>query len=127
LFGRESLVKSRRQVLLAIWLLVQLLAGQQVALAHMIGHLGAGLHDHSAQAHAAVDDGDEERGAAHSLSHVCTTCVSCLGFDHIAAFDCSLRSLAMAKVAPCAVAIPPAPTFRQPLAFLSRAPPLLRN
>lgn len=119
-------MKPRRQFLLFAWLLVHLLGGQQLALAHMVGHLGERLHDPSAQVHTA-DDGDEERGAAHSLSHVCTTCASCLGFDLIAAVDGGLRSPAMAKLAPCAVAVPLAPTFRQPLAFLSRAPPPLRN
>ena len=126
MFGTGPLVKPRRQFLLLAWLLVHLLAGQQLALAHMVGHLGERLHDPSAQVHAA-DDGDEERGAAHALSHVCTTCASCLGFDLIAAMAGGLRPPAMAKVAPCAVAVPLAPDFRQPLAFLSRAPPPLRN
>jgi hypothetical protein len=105
---------------------MQLLAGQQLALAHMVGHLGESLHNHSAQVHAA-DDGDEERGAAHSLSHVCTTCVSCLGFDAIAGTEIRPRADFGARIVGDAVAIPPAPTFRKPLAFLSRAPPLLRN
>lgn len=119
-------MNSRRRVLLLVWLLVQLLAGQQLALAHMVGHLGERLHDRSAQAHAA-DDGDEERGAAHSLSHVCTTCVSCFGFDAIAGTEIRLRAEIGARVVGDAVAIPPPPIFRQPLAFLSRAPPPLRN
>ncbi len=119
-------MKSRNRVLLVVWLLMQLLAGQQLALAHMVGHLGECLHDHATQAHAA-DDGDEERGAAHSLSHVCTTCVSCLGFDAIAGTEIRPRAEIGARVVGEAVAVPPAPTFRQPLAFLSRAPPLLRN
>jgi hypothetical protein len=122
-------VKPRQRALLVVWLLIQLLAGQQLALAHMVGHLGESLHDHAAQLHAAdtADDGDEERGAAHSLSHVCTTCVSCLGFDAIAGTEIRLRAEIGARVVGDAVAVPPAPTFRQPLAFLSRAPPLLRN
>jgi hypothetical protein len=126
LFGKGPLVKSRPRLLLLVWLLVQLLAGQQLALAHMVGHLGESLHDHAAQLHAA-DDGDEERGAAHSLSHLCTVCVSCLGFDAIV--DSELRPCppAMARVVGSAVAVPRAPDFRQPLAFLSRAPPPLRN
>lgn len=119
-------MKSRPRVLLLVWLLVQLLAGQQLALAHMVGHLGESLHGHAAQPPAA-DDGDEERGAVHSLSHLCTVCVSCLGFDAI--IDSELRPcpLAMVRIVGSAVAVPRAPDFRQPLAFLSRAPPSLRN
>ena len=126
MFGTGPLVKPRRQFLLLAWLLVHLLAGQQLALAHMVGHLGERLHDSFAQVHAADDD-DEERGAAHSLSHVCTTCVSCFGFDAIAGTEIRLRAEIGARVVGDAVAIPPPPTFRQPLAFLSRAPPPLRN
>jgi hypothetical protein len=127
LFGTGSRMNPRRRILLALWLLVQLLAGQQLALAHMIGHVGESLHHHSAQTHAAADDGDEERGAGHSLSHVCTTCVSCLGFDAIAAADFRLPLPFVVRDVGVASAVPPAPTFKQSLAFLSRAPPLLLN
>lgn len=119
-------MKSRHRILLLVWLLVHLLAGQQVALAHMVGHLGDSLHDHAAQLHAA-DDGDEGRGAAHSLSHLCTVCVGCLGFDAIAGTEIRLRAEIAARVVGSAVAVPRAPDFRQPLAFLSRAPPPLQN
>jgi hypothetical protein len=116
-----------RRLLLAAWLALQLLAAQQVALAHMIGHVGEGLRDRSVQAHATAGDGGEERDAAHSLTHVCTTCVSCLGFDALAAADFRLPLPFVARNVEAAAAVPPAPTFRQPLAFLSRAPPPLRN
>ncbi len=119
-------MKSRRRILLAFWLLVQLLAGQQLALAHRVGHVGESLHDHSAQVHAAAD-GDEERGAAHSLSHVCTICIGCIGFDAIAAAQFFPLPASLARAPELAAAVPPTPTFDQPLAFLSRAPPLLRN
>jgi hypothetical protein len=120
-------MRFRHRLPLTIWLLVQLLAGQQLALAHMIGHVGESLRDQSVQLHTAANDGDEERGAAHSLSHVCTTCVSCLGFDAVAAAGCIPVTKCMAQLPAAAAAVPPAPTFRQPLAFLSRAPPSLRN
>jgi hypothetical protein len=119
-------VNTRRRLLLIGWLLVQLLAGQQLALAHMIGHLGEGLHGHSAQLPGA-DDGDEERGAAHSLSHVCTTCVSCLGFDAVVDSEFRPCPPAMRRLVGRAAAVSRAPDFRRPLAFLSRAPPPLRN
>lgn len=119
-------MKLRHRLPLTLWLLIQLLAGQQLALAHMIGHVGENLHDHSAQMHAAADDGDEERGAAHSLSHVCTTCLSCLGFDAIAAAEFPPLPARLARI-PEVAAVPPAPTFKQPPAFQSRAPPLLLN
>ena len=125
LFGTAWVMKSRRRILLAFWLLVQLLAGQQLALAHRVGHVGESLHDHSAQVHAA--DGDEERGAAHSLSHACTICIGCIGFDAIAVTGFLALPAHLARVPELAVAVPPTPTFDQPLAFLSRAPPLLRN
>lgn len=120
-------MKSRHRVLLLVWLLVQLLAGQQLALAHMVGHVGESLHEHSAQLYAAAADGDEERGAAHSLSHLCTTCVSCLGFDAMGVADFRVPLPLGLRDAGIAGAVPPAPIFKQPLAFLSRAPPLLLN
>ncbi len=120
-------MKSRHRVLLVVWLLIQLLAGQQLALAHMVGHAGDSLHVHSVQMHPAVDDGDEERGAAHSLSHICTTCVSCLGFDVMAVADFRPPLPFLVRDVGVFSAVPPAPTFKQSLAFLSRAPPLLLN
>jgi hypothetical protein len=50
LFGTGSLVNPGAGILLACsgcWSSV--LAGQQLALAHMVGHVGESLHDHSAQ------------------------------------------------------------------------------
>lgn len=120
-------MKSRYRLLLVVWLLSQLLAGQQLALAHMIGHLGESLHGHSAQLHVAADDGDEERGAGHSLSHVCTTCVGCFGFDLAVAVELGFPPSAALPAAACTVAALPAPAFRALPPYLSRAPPSLRN
>lgn len=70
-------MKHRR--LLFLWLLVaNLLCGQQVALAHMVGHLGGSPQGVVAPT---VDDGDSGHGSLASLSHVCTTCAALAGFD----------------------------------------------
>lgn len=118
---------KHRRILLAFWLAIQLLAAQQLALAHMIGHLRENLHDHAVELHLAADDGDERHGAAHTLSHVCTTCVSCLGFDAMAAGGASADFAAVAWVRGSVIAVPPAPTLRQPVPFRSRAPPSLQG
>ncbi len=59
-----------RLLLLALLLIF----AQQGALAHMIGHTGASSETHLRQ-------GDEQHGAALSLSHVCTTCVAFAALD----------------------------------------------
>ena len=106
---------------------MQLLASQQLALAHMVGHLGEATRGHAAAPAPVADDGDEERGVAHTLSHVCTTCISGLGFDAIPAGDAAILFDVVAWARGGILAVPPGPTFKQSLAFLSRAPPLLRN
>jgi hypothetical protein len=74
-----------------------------------------------------ADDGDEERGAGHSLSHVCTTCVSCFGFDAIAGTEIRLRAEIGVRDVGVASRRPAGADFPQSLAFLSRAPPPLLN
>jgi len=111
-------LKLPRLLVLALALL--LVGGQQAALAHMIGHI-ADLG--SAQAEVVAQQGDDEHGAALSLSHVCTTCIA---LDTFSAPPPSLSRLAFAEGA---AAVPPAPTFwahhaALPRRYSARAPPL---
>jgi hypothetical protein len=113
--------------LLLFWLVIQLLLGQQIALAHMVGHLGEMTHAGSPIASAMAADDDEERTAAHSLSHVCTTCVAGLGLDVVLA-DTAIRGAATIEWALMAfAAVLPAPTFYRPRPFLSRGPPAFQS
>ena len=107
--------------LLIFALALLLVGGQQAALAHMAGHLAnAG----GASAQAAAQQGDEEHGAALSLSHACTTCIA---LDAFAALPPDpLRP----DFASSAFAVAPAPTFSAflpapPRPYAARAPPLM--
>ena len=113
--------------LLAIWLAIQLLLAQQFALAHHVDHLAEKLAVHAAAAAAAVHDGGESESAAHVLSHVCTSCLACLGFG--AALACGPFSVHAVDTGSTsvAVAVLPAPTVRRLPAFRSRAPPQLQD
>ncbi len=73
--------RSRRHILLACWLVVQLLFGQQLALAHMVDHVGDALAHAVAGADAGASDEDSEHGGAEALTHVCSACASGLGAD----------------------------------------------
>ena len=116
-----------RRGLLMFWLVIQLLFGQQIALAHKVGHLGEIAHAGSAISIPVADDGDEERTAVHSLSHVCTTCVAGLGLDVVLS-DTAIRRVATIEwVLVAFAAVPPAPTFYRPRPFLSRGPPALHS
>lgn len=113
------LLKLPRLLILALALL--LVGGQQAALAHMVGHV-ADLG--SAQAEVVAQQGDDEHGAALTLSHSCTTCIA---LDTFSAPPPALPRLAFAEGA---TAVPPAPTFAAPRAapprpYAARAPPLL--
>ena len=74
-------MRSGRHVLLEFWLAIQLLAGQQLALAHAVDHLGEAIHGHGIAVDPVAGEGDEAPDAPQELAHVCTTCVSFLGFD----------------------------------------------
>jgi hypothetical protein len=84
---------TRLRPLMALLLSLLLLGAQQVAFAHMIGHIGS-MSGPAAVAVSTAHQGDEGHGEALTLSHVCTTCVSASG---------------LAMAAPCAV--PPRLTF----------------
>ncbi len=117
-------MKPRRRFMLAVWLAIQLLLGQELALAHGVGHLDERLRGLSAQL-ATAADGDEEGGAAHSLARVCPTCIACIGFDALPAGRMRALAAAVSWADAFAVAVLPAPTLAFLAAFRSRAPPPL--
>jgi hypothetical protein len=107
--------------LLVFALALLLVGGQQAALAHMVGHLAS---PGGAAVQAVAQQGDDDHGAALTLSHVCTTC---LALDSFAA---PLPSLPRLLFAEGAAAVPPVPTFSGHIAILprryaARAPPSL--
>lgn len=111
------LLKLPRLLILAFALL--LVGGQQAALAHMIGHV-ADFGDKSA--HSMAEEGDADHGAALTLSHVCTTCLT------LDTFAAPLPSLPRLEFAEGMAAVPPAPTFSAhfsapPRRYAARAPP----
>jgi hypothetical protein len=116
--------RSRSYILLVFGLVLQLLFGQQLALAHMVGHVGDALTHAAAGAAAGASSEDDGHGGAEALTHVCTTCASGLGTAMLpgagqhARFDppCGDHRLFRAAA--------PAPTFGPCAAFRSRAPPL---
>lgn len=116
-----------RRSLLAIWLAFQLLLAQQFALAHHVDHLAEKLAVPAIAGAAAVHDSGESESAAHVLSHVCTSCLACLGFG--AALACCPLAVPTVETGPALVTVAalPAPTVRRLPAFRSRAPPLLQD
>ncbi|HEX5393134.1 MAG TPA: DUF2946 family protein [Rhodocyclaceae bacterium] len=62
------MIRAARPFISLIAALLLVLA-QQSALAHMIGHAGIA-------AEASIKQGEEQHGAALSISHICTTCVA---------------------------------------------------
>ena len=118
-------MRSGRQVLLAFWLAIQLLAGQQLALAHAVDHLGEAIHGHGVAIDPVAGEGDEAPDAPQELAHVCTTCVSFLSFDAMSAGEAAAVFALVTWVLGVVAAVPPAPTFAVPAAYRSRAPPAL--
>jgi hypothetical protein len=106
-----------RLLVLAFALL--LIGGQQAALAHMLGHA---MGEVGKASQATVQQGDDDHGAALTLSHVCTTC---LALDFFAAPPPVPLRVAFAAGAATA---PTAPTFSAhylapPRRYAARAPP----
>lgn len=115
------LLRLPRLLVLAFALL--LLGGQQAALAHMLGHALGELSQTREAGRNGLESGDEEHGAALSLSHVCTTCIA------LDAFSALPPHVLRPDFAGSAVAVVPAPTFSVVLPTLlrryaARAPPL---
>lgn len=117
---------KRRPLSLALvfWLALHLLLGQQLALAHMVGHVGEALAAHLDHSSAEAGDEDREHGGAEALTHVCLGCAAGLTPAVAAAGRCILLPrCAGPRMAPCAVS--PAPTFNALHSYFSRAPPRL--
>lgn len=109
---------------LSFWLALNLLLGQQIALAHMVGHLGEAIEAHAGHADAGASDEDRAHGGAEALTHVCASCTA--GFapglpGAGADFPCQRHD--SGRPAPRAVS--PAPTFTPFDAYIGRAPPRL--
>ncbi len=71
--------------------------------------------------------------AGHGIEHVFhesdEVCVECLALPGMLAVPAQVRMPLQQGTAdiPATLAVPPAPTFAQPRAFLSRAPPALQS
>jgi len=114
----RAMVASRLPRWLLFVFALLLLGGQQAAFAHMASHLGGGVAT-QAMAH----QGDDEHGAALTLSHVCTTCVV------LDSFSAPLPTLPPLALGEAACTVPPAPTFTAPCLspprrYSARAPPV---
>jgi hypothetical protein len=109
---------TRLRPLVSVLLSLLLLGAQQVAFAHMIGHIGP-----AAAAVSTAHQGDDGHGEALTLSHVCTACVSASGLVIAApsavpprlTFDGAFAAPISATI--CAVAV------IAPHHYLARAPP----
>ena len=109
---------TRLRPFIAVLLSLLLLGAQQVAFAHMIGHVGS-----VGPAVTTVDGGDEGHGEALALSHVGTTCVSASGLASAAPFGVPPGlTFEGAVAAPMAVS-DHSVAVAAPLRYLARAPP----
>jgi hypothetical protein len=118
--------RRRPPLLLALWLALHLLLGQQLALAHMLGHLGEAIAANAGHADTAASDEDREHGGAEALTHVCVSCAA--GFAPglpAAGAGLPFPRGDGPRLAP--VAVSPAPTFTPFHAYIGRAPPRLQN
>jgi hypothetical protein len=113
--------------LLVVWLVLQLLLSQQFALAHHVSHVAESIVAHAIATPSTMTDGGEGESAAHVLSHTCTTCLAgwCISVA-LANSPLALHSMGSAS-ALVASTVLPAPTFDRPLAFRTRAPPVLQD
>lgn len=109
---------TRLRPFVAVLLSLLLLGAQQVAFAHMIGHIGG-----ASAAVTTVDHDDQGHGEALNLSHVCTTCVSAAGLASAAPSGVPPRlTFDGAFAAPvAATSIEVAASFVR--RYLARAPP----
>jgi len=119
-------MNHRLRFVLAL-LMCQLLLGQQLALAHMIGHISENTQAHT-QVHAgalptSAQGQDVEHGAADGLLHLCTNCLGFVGLDTLLSGATLAAYAAAGWTAPADYRVPPAPAVSRPSPFLSRAPP----
>lgn len=111
---------------LAVWLVLHLLLGQQLALAHMVGHVGEVLSAQVGQPAADAGDEDREHGGAEALTHVCASCVSGLA----PGLPMTARGIPLplqGGMHTATLAVSPAPTFNPFQTYFSRAPPRLQD
>jgi hypothetical protein len=113
----------RRYRIGLLWLAIQLLLGQQLAFAHMIGHVGDVAHGSALNSLVHVDDDDEEHTPAHALSHLCTVCVGVAGLDIAPARAMPLPAVSGNSFSCVVTAVSPAPTLARYPPFFGRAPP----
>jgi hypothetical protein len=92
-----------------------LVLAQQSALAHMIGHAGIA-------AESSIKQGEEQHGAALSISHICTTCVAFAALDGFAP-STSLPPLPTAERHDLPTATAVAFAGQAPLTSRARGPP----
>lgn len=112
---------TRLRPLVAVLLSLLLLGAQQVAFAHMIGHIGPGAPGASATTMAG--DGDEGHGEALTLSDVCVTCVGAAGLAATAPFGTLPAPAADRAFEAPVAAMSAAFAAAAPLRYLARAPP----
>lgn len=112
-----------RRFLSLLLLIANLLCGQQVALAHMVGHAGSRLHEAPS---LTIDDQDREHGSLESLSHVCTTCAALAGYDFPLNQSAPVFYSSSEVVALLAGNDFFPPSVAKPFQFRSRAPPFLQ-
>lgn len=111
---------------LAFWLALHLVLGQQLALAHMVGHVGEALSAQVGQPAADAGDEDREHGGAEALTHVCASCASGLA----PGLPMAARGIPLplqGGMHTAALAVSPAPTFNPFQTYFSRAPPRLQD
>jgi hypothetical protein len=109
---------TRLRPIVAVLLSLLLLGAQQVAFAHMIGHVGS-----ASAAVTTVDRDDEGHGEALTLSHVCTTCVSASGLASAVPFGVppglTFDGVFDAPMVATALTV----ALASPRCYLARAPP----
>jgi len=125
-------MSARRPSIMILFLVLQLLLGQQLALAHKFGHLGEHHREkivssgsYTSPSVAVIATDDDSHDAPHALADVCTTCLAVLALD---VWVCPVHEDSRASSAAefhLTVAVSPAPTFLRHLPFRSRAPPPL--
>ena len=111
---------TRLRPFIAVLLSLVLLGAQQMAFAHMIGHIGG-----TAGTAATATMGDDAgHGDALGLSHACTTCVGVSALNGAAPFSAPLPLSLDNAIATPAWADGPRAAAGVPRRYHARAPPL---
>ena len=120
------MTRRRFSLTLAFWLVLHLLLGQQLALAHMVGHVGEALAAQVGQAAADAGDEDREHGGAEALTHVCASCASGLA-PGLPVATGGIPLPRQGGMHTATLAASPAPTFNPFQTYFSRAPPRFQD